>query len=179
MEHDKSNGFEFSITEADVVERADFHRFEILITKKGAMFKTYTGFHVWTTPYAVATDGVARENSLYKWLCDIVALKKEFAGHENEPLSDGNEATKGDLMYGVCIATEANLISPITAFIDRDAAMTKAAEHMEWLISQIKRLQSVAESAPIEEDEKKNAEFNAKVEVADIIHTMAKEEGIV
>ena len=64
----KQQGFEFIIKESDVLERENFGSFEIVITKQGAIFKNYTGFRVFTTPYAVGLDGVAHETSLYAWL---------------------------------------------------------------------------------------------------------------
>lgn len=64
----ETKGFEFIIEEKDVLERENFGSFEIVITKGYACFKNYTGFRVFTTPYAVGLDGVAHETSLYAWL---------------------------------------------------------------------------------------------------------------
>ena len=74
----KQQGFEFIIKESDVLERENFGSFEIVITKGYACFKNYTGFQVFTTPYAVGLDGVAHETSLYAWLKYMVDFKKSI-----------------------------------------------------------------------------------------------------
>lgn len=177
MENDKTKIVEFSLTEADVIDRADFGHYEILVTKKGAMFKTHTGYHVWTTPYAVDAKGEAHETSLYKWLIEAVELKKMFTGHESEKLTeDPTSSTKGDLLDGVSITTEANIMSPMTAFIDRDRAMQKAQEQIDWLTEQMKKLEDAMTAAVPEGDVKADAEYNAKYERAEQLQEMAKEE---
>lgn len=175
MENDKNKIVEFQLTEADVVDKADFGHYEILITKKGAMFKTHTGYHVWTTPYAANEKGEAVEMSLYKWLVEAVKLKHTIDGHEKELLVENGEQTKGDLLDGVSITTEANIMFPMTAFVDRDRAMEFAKNQMDWITAKLKELETAMNTTPPEEDVKADTEFNAKVEMAEQVQEMAKE----
>ena len=80
----ETKGFEFIIKESDVLERENFGSFEIVVFKQGICFKNYTGYKVFTTPYAVGLDGVAHETSLYAWLRYMVDFKKSIKGKENE-----------------------------------------------------------------------------------------------
>lgn len=65
----KQQGFEFIIKKSDVLERENFGSFEIVITKGYACFKNYTGFRVFTTPYAVVYTLVPVEPSERVYVC--------------------------------------------------------------------------------------------------------------
>lgn len=176
-----NEGYEFFLRNKDIIERANFGRFEIIKTKQGIMFKNYTGFHVWTTPYAVGTDGKAHETSLYEWMDELLDMNNAYKGHEDEPVAEDSKYTKGDVMNAMRIATEANLIRPMTAFIDRDKAFQQAEEHMKWLNEMQEKLKETMENPlqeETDEDLRKNAEAEAKAENMETLANMAKEEDI-
>jgi len=156
-----TKGFEFIIEEKDVLERENFGSFEIVLLRTGAMFKNYTGYRVFTTPYAVGLDGKAHETSLYAWLKYMVDLKKSIQGKENEKFGD-TDVTNQEMLDGLKITTEANLIKPMVVFTDVEEAQREAMHYQEWFAKQMKDLQTAMETTPPEEDVKANAEFEQK-----------------
>lgn len=162
----KQQGFEFIIKESDVLERENFGSFEIIITKGYACFKNYTGFRVFTTPYAVGLDGVAHETSLYAWLKYMVDFKKSIVGKENEMFGD-TTSTNLEFLEGMKVVTEANLIKPMAVFTDIDEAQKEAENYMKWMEGQMKDLNKAMNTTPPEEDLKANAEFEQKVIMAE------------
>lgn len=176
IEKAQQTGDLFVIRNSEITEQENFGSFEVIKTKRGIMFKNYNGYHVWTTPYAVGTDGKAHETSLYSWLNELLKLKKAFAGHEEEKIIEDSEATKGDLLESARIATEANLIRPMVVFIDRDYAYQEAKRYIDWMKEQMEALQKAAETPAPGEDEKANAEFNAKVDAYETMQQMIQEE---
>lgn len=168
----------FDIKPNEVIEQENFGSFEVIKTERGIMFKNYTGYHVWTTPYAVGTDGKAHETSLYSVLNDLLKMKKMFEGHENEELEELNDEkgiTKGDLLETERIVVEANLTRPMTVFTNRDYAYEEAKRYIDWMGEQMKALQKAMET-PAPEDEKVNAEFNAKVDAYETMRQMIDEK---
>lgn len=162
--------FSFSISDDEVKERIYFGRFEVVKTAKGIMYRHYTGYFVFVTPYAVDRDGKARKASLYRWLDDLIAIHRMYSGHESEPLDDeGMKCTKGDFMDALRNITEANLSYPLTAFIDQDRATKLAIEQLEWLQKQQEELQAAMSAGMQETDEDlaANAEFEASRERAE------------
>jgi len=181
MEAEKNTveNYEFNIKSEEVTEREHCGPFEIIKTKRGIMFKTYTGYHVWTTPYAVGTDGKAHETSLYKCLDEFLLMARTFKGHEDEELTELNGEkgiTKGDLLETERIVIEANLTRPMVVFTDHDLAYKEAANYIDWLKSQIATLEKASTDAPPKDDDKANVVFNAKVENAEQIQVLIKEE---
>lgn len=162
----KQQGFEFIIKESDVLERENFGSFEIVITKQGAIFKNYTGFRVFTTPYAVGLDGVAHETSLYAWLKYVVDFKKSIKGKENEMFGE-TTSTNREFLDGMKVITEANLIKPMAVFTDIEEAQKEAENYMKWLESQMKDLDKVINTTLPEEDFKANAEFEQRAIMAE------------
>lgn len=162
---DNGLAYEFSIQEKDIIERENFGAFEIIKTKKGIMYKNYTGYHVWFTPYCTGADGVAHETSSYLWLDELLRHKKEFAGHESDPYLD-TEITQGEILETDKIITEACLTHPMTAFIDLDYATKFASEHIKWLSEMSAKLESAMDNTPEDEDldaVKANLEHDTKV----------------
>lgn len=157
----KQQGFEFIIKESDVLERENFGSFEIIITKGYACFKNYTGFRIFTTPYAVGLDGVAHETSLYAWLKYMVDFKKSIKCKENEMFGE-TTSTNQEFLDGMKVLTEANLIKPMAVFTDIDEAQKEAENYMKWMEAQIKDLDKAMNTAPLEEDLKANVEFEQK-----------------
>lgn len=162
----KQQGFEFIIKESDVLERENFGSFEIVIAKQGAIFKNYTGFRVFTTPYAVGLNGVAHETSLYAWLKYMVDFKKSIAGKENEMFGD-TTSTNMEFLDGMKVVTGANLIKPMAVFTNIDEAQKEAENYLKWMEQQMKDLDKAMSATPHEEDLKANAEFEQKAIMAE------------
>lgn len=162
----EQQGFEFIIKESDVLERENFGSFEIIITKGYACFKNYTGFRVFTTPYAVGLDGVAHETSLYAWLKYMVDFKKSIKGKENEMFGD-TTSTNQEFLDGMKVLTEANLIKPMAVFTDINEAQKEAENYLKWIGEQMNDLDKAMNSTPPEEDLKANAEFEQKAIMAE------------
>ena len=153
----ETKGFEFIIKESDVLERENFGSFEIVVFKQGICFKNYTGYKVFTTPYAVGLDGVAHETSLYAWLRYMVDFKKSIKGKENEMFGETTSTNK-EFLDGMKVLTEANLIKPMTVFTDINDAQKEAENYMKWMEGQMKDLNKAMNTTPPEEDLKANAE---------------------
>lgn len=167
MDKNKENkGFEFIIKESDVLERENFGSFEIIVCRTGIMFKNYTGYKVFTTPYAVGLDGVAHETSLYAWLKYMVDFKKSIAGNENGMFGETG-STNQDFLDGMKVVTEANLIKPMAVFTDIDEAQKEAENYLKWMEQQMKDLDKAMDTTPPEEDLKANAEFEQKAIMAE------------
>ena len=160
---------EFDILPSDVIQRENFGGFELVKTKKGIMFKNYTGYHVWTTQYAVGIDGKAHEYSLYSALNELFNLKKLSEEEPDGIVVEG--VTNKDIFESECIVVQANLTKPVTVFTDPNLALTSAKEYMDWLNSKQKDL-SESMSNLKEEDEKANAEFKAKQENMEVVKTL-------
>lgn len=161
----ETKGFEFIIKESDVLERENFGSFEIVVFKQGICFKNYTGYKVFTTPYAVGLDGVAHETSLYAWLRYMVDFKKSIKGKENEMFGETTSTNK-EFLDGMKVLTEANLIKPMTVFTDINDAQKEAENYMKWMEGQMKDLNKAMNTTPPEEDLKANAEFEQKAIIA-------------
>ncbi|KAB5483191.1 hypothetical protein [Phocaeicola vulgatus] len=162
----ETKGFEFIIKESDVLERENFGSFEIVVFKQGICFKNYTGYKVFTTPYAVGLDGVAHETSLYAWLRYMVDFKKSIKGKENEMFGETTSTNK-EFLDGMKVLTEANLIKPMTVFTDINDAQKEAENYMKWMEGQMKDLNKAMNTTPPEEDLKANAEFEQKAIIAE------------
>lgn len=162
----KQQGFEFIIKESDVLERENFGSFEIIIMKGYACFKNYTGFRVFTTPYAVGLDGVAHETSLYAWLKYMVDFKKSIKGKEDEMFGETG-STNRDFLGGMKVVTEANLVKPMAVFTDINEAQKEAENYLKWMEQQMKDLDKAMNTTPPEEDLKANAEFEQKAIMAE------------
>lgn len=162
----ETKGFEFIIKGSDVLERENFGSFEIVVFKQGICFKNYTGYKVFTTPYAVGLDGVAHETSLYAWLRYMVDFKKSIKGKENEMFGETTSTNK-EFLDGMKVLTEANLIKPMTVFTDINDAQKEAENYMKWMEGQMKDLNKAMNTTPPEEDLKANAEFEQKAIIAE------------
>lgn len=165
-ENKEIKGFEFIIEEKDVLARENFGSFEIMVCKTGCIFKNYTGYRVFTTPYAVGVDGVAHETSLYAWLKYMVDFKKSIKGKENEMFGETTSTNK-EFLDGMKVLTETNLVKPMTVFTDMNEALKEAENHMKWVEGQMKDLNKAMNTTPPEEDLKANAEFEQKAVMAE------------
>jgi hypothetical protein len=165
-ENKEIKGFEFIIEEKDVLARENFGSFEIMVCKTGCIFKNYTGYRVFTTPYAVGVDGVAHETSLYAWLKYMVDFKKSIKGKENEMFEETTSTNK-EFLDGMKVLTETNLVKPMTVFTDINEAQKEAENYMKWMEGQMKDLNKAMNTTPPEEDLKANAEFEQKAIMAE------------
>lgn len=155
--------FEFIIEESDVLEKENFGSFEIVLTKQGAIWKNFSGYRVFTTPYAVGVvDGKAKETSLYSWLKFVVDFKKSINGKENEIFSEAG-VTNQDFLDGLKITTEANLIKPQVIFTDVEEAQREAQHYLDWFTKKMQELRDTMASTPPEDDLKANAEADGKI----------------
>lgn len=159
-------GFEFIIEEKDVLERENFGSFEIMVCRTGCIFKNYTGYRVFTAPYAVGADGVAHETSLYAWLKYMVDFRKSVKGRENEMFGE-TDFTNKEFLNGMKVLTEANLVKPMTVFADMEEARKEAENYMRWMEGRMKDLNRAMNAAPPEEDLKANAESEQKAVMAE------------
>lgn len=140
MENKKIDAsYEFAVRAEDVRERRSFGRFEVVMTKDGAMYKNWTGYHIWVSRYAVLPDGRMAEKGLYQWLDALVSLARQVEIEE-----------KGQsLLDCMAVMTEANLSYPMTAFMDEDRAVKFSIDYMNWLIAKYKELEDAsAEVSP-------------------------------
>lgn len=150
-----AQGYTFSIAAEEVLRRVNFGTFEVILTKRGAMFKTYTGYHIWCTPYAANAEGKASTKTLYAWLMHLIELKdacsdKKFAGMT---FTDEVKYTNEDYFNAMCTITEANLSKPLTIFVDAKYAQEEAFRQLDWLSMQAKALEeSMSEYKATEEE---------------------------
>lgn len=163
----KNDGIVFKIEDNEIVERENFGHFEVLITKTGALFKTYTGFHVWTARYALGVDGKAGDMTLFSWLEALVHKKKEIVGHENEPYDGNSDITKGDMLESLKIVTEANLTASMSVFANEERAIKAAQSHIDWLKGYMEKLDSEMRKRAEEVDEKKEFEIIESAKIAE------------
>lgn len=154
----KSNEVVFNLESKDIVERENFGHYEIILTKKGALFKTYTGFHVWASRYVLGVDGKAGDMSLFSWLNALIRMKKEITGHEKEPYEGNSDITKEDMLESLKIITEANLTAPMTVFANEERAIKAAQSHIDWLKGYMEKLDSEMRKHAEEIDDKKEFE---------------------
>lgn len=181
---DNTLSYEFCIKEKDVLERVHFGSFEVIKTKGGIMFKNYTGYHVFTTPYAVGYDGVAHENSLYQWLDNLIEAKKLSEGRLDEQfgdefLDDGRPLLMRDVYDMQKITTEANMLYPLTVFTDVNRAAEQANEQIKWLTKMSEELsEAIADEASLPSEEeavRADAETGAAVLNVETFAEMVKE----
>ena len=166
--------YEFRIEEGEVLRRVGFGSFEVIKTKRGIMFKTYTGFHIWTTPYAMGVDGKAQPKNLYAWLDNLIEFKEAVSGHEDESFGDSGQS-KGDVLEALKILTEANLVMPVTAFVDEGRAQEAALSYMRWLKDMQDGLREAMSSPLPEEDVKADFEGAERYKLAEDVQDAISE----
>lgn len=124
-----------------LVERRHFGSFAIVLTERGALYETYTGYHVWTTPFAADKDGGVQKKSLYAWLLNVVEVSR-VADVSPDLRVGGSGITYRELLDTLRIMTEANMLHPMSAFVDEGRAMDFAVKYMDWLNSRYEDLKS-------------------------------------
>lgn len=149
------------IKREDVVDIADFGHYMVVILKDGAIFHAANGFEVRCKAWSLDLKGKATETSLFMWLSNLVTMKKESKGKENDMFPYTQTATYSDVLDAESIMTEANLTYPLVAFTDVDRASEFANKHLKWLKEQTAVIESVVNkdvSNETSEDMKKNFE---------------------
>lgn len=177
-----ADAFEFRIDKRDVLERVHFGSFELVKTKKGILFKNYSGYMVWTTPYAVGYDGKASETTLYRWLDNLIGTYHAFKDKLDEPFGtetheDGSLLLNRDILEADKIITEGNLIHPMTAFVDLNRAAEMANSYIKWFSEMQERLSEamMPDSLPFEDAEKMRVEEQYKAEMGEMLGEMLQE----
>lgn len=177
----REKGEPYEMHFGDLVEKAHFGTFAVLMTTRGALFETYTGYHVWTTPYSAGIGGETREKSLYAWLRNLVDFKKKAEGHEREPFPESaggdGKMTMGEVLDTMKIMTEANLTRPMVIFTSADKATEAAVEHVKWLKETAERLQESASGLKTSdglEEARALAEAAGDAERAGALHDLKK-----
>lgn len=136
MENKKIDApYEFALLGEDVRERRSFGRYEVVMAKGGAMYKNWTGYHIWVSRYAVLPDGRTAEKGLYQWLDALVSVARQV-----EATGKGQE-----VLDCMSVMTEANLSYPMTAFMDEERAVKFAIDYMKWLMAKYEELSKASE----------------------------------
>ena len=163
---------EFDILPSDVIQRENFGGFELIKTKKGIMFKNYTGYHVWISKYSQATVGIngeAHEFCLYLAMNELFVLKELAEKDPNGIVY--KELTNEQLFNSKVIVLQSNILRPLVVFSDESESLKSANEYLSWMDSKQKDLAESMSNLK-EEDEKANAEFKAKQENMEVVKTL-------
>lgn len=145
-EEGKAYGMDFGILR----RRVFFRNFCIVLTDRGAMFETYTGYHVWTTPFVTGLDGRTQEKSLYAWLVRMVGLSDGTKGKEKE-MYEGTDVKRGEFLEAMETLTACNLLEPQVVFTDMDKAGERALAYMRWISEKAGELEREAARKPVED----------------------------
>ena len=174
-----SNEVVYGIAKKDITETVDFGCFEIVLCKGGAMFRTHTGFHIWTAPWVMTMEGKSETNNLYQWLLNLVEMKHETEKHPNDVFPEvQNGATYEDVLEGMKLLTISNLMYPVTAFVDVDEATEFAHKRLDWLTEMSMRLEEAASQAKeeTEDDLRKNFEHGQQAVMDETVRKILTEE---
>lgn len=153
-----AQGYTFSIAAEEVLRRVNFGTFEVILTKRGAMFKTYTGYHIWCTPYVSDSRGTSVYKNLYSYLVNLVEQKDECEKRGEELIRYTDTGELSEITYNDYLAlqknvAEANLLKPLTVFTDEEYAYREAKEYYRWLTESMETLaQSMQEYKASEVD---------------------------
>ena len=167
------------IDEDKLVDAADFDSFVVLILKDGAIFRNSMGFEVRCKAWCYdPTAPQSRITSLYSWLCNLVELKKNSVGREDEEFPETG-TTYGELVESLSFMTVTNMLYPLTAFTDVDKASEYANRRFEWLVEKTKELDA-AMSADVKEesadDLRNDFEDGARASFAEDVRKMLADE---
>jgi hypothetical protein len=158
------------INRKDVESVTDFGHFFIVILKDCAIFHTHIGFEARFKRWGgVDMEGHALTTTTFAWLENLVAMKKEVKGKENDIFPE-TDVTYQDMLDSMVIITEANITHPITAFTDADDAAKFAKEKFDYIGRMQKELETVMNtpvSEETEEDLKKNFEHGQQAILAE------------
>lgn len=166
------------IDEKKVVSVTDFGSFFIVLLKDGAIYHTHIGYEVRCKRWLMDINNERKETTLYNWLVNLVAMKKDFKGKENE-LFPETDRTYKDMLDFTVICTEANMLHPVSAFVDADEAAKFANERLNYLQEQSKKLEAAMNAdvkEETEEDLAKNFEHGQQAIMAGQTAEVLKQE---
>lgn len=122
-----------------VVSVTDFGSFFIVLLKDGAIYHTHIGYEVRCKRWCMDLNNERKETSLYNWLVNLVGMKNDTKGHEDE-LFPGTDRTNGDMLDFSVLVTAANILHPVSVFTDMDTAAKFASERLAYLREQSEKL---------------------------------------
>ena len=158
------------INRKDVESVTDFGHFFIVILKDCAIFHTHIGFEARFKRWGgVDMEGHALTTTTFAWLENLVAMKKEVKGKENDIFPE-TDVTYQDMLDSMVIITDSNITHPLTAFLNADDAAKFAKEKLDYIGRMQKELENVMNttvSEETEEDLKKNFEHGQKAILAE------------
>lgn len=167
------------VNKKDVVEIADFGSFFIVLLKDGAIFHTHLGYEIRCKRWVTDFNGDAKSASLYSWLENLILMKKEAVGKQDEIYPETG-VTFSDILDSMKTITEGNLLHPVTAFTDMESAAKFAQERLDWLIQKSRDLAEAMNKEvkeETEEDMKANFEHAQRYIVGEQIKEELKEGG--
>lgn len=170
------------IDEKKVVSVTDFGSFFIVLLKDGAIYHTHIGYEVRCKRWVMDLNDERKETTLYNWLVNLVAMKNDIKGHEDE-IFPGTDRTNGDMLDFSVLVTAANMLHPVSVFSDMDTAAKFASERLAYLREQSEKLERAMNSEvkdETEEDLAKNFEHGQKAilaeKSAEILSSMGKDK---
>lgn len=140
------------VDEKNVVSVTDFGSFFIVLLKDGAIYHTHIGYEVRCKRWLMDVNNERKETTLYNWLVNLVAMKNEIKGHEDELFPETDQTNQQMLDYTKVI-TEANILHPVSAFSDMDTAAKFANERLKYLREQSEKLEAAINAEVKEETE--------------------------
>lgn len=175
-------GAEYTVPMGEIEERRTWPSFAVTRTTRGIVFETYTGYHVWTTPYVVGVNQDVRAKSLHAWLSLLleVASKADEAKDALYPGLPAEDAmTYGQLLEAMRIITETNMLHPVTAFVDEGRAAEYSTRYIDWLKERAAQLQDAMTALPADEDTelRANALMERETEVREVVGGMLEGVG--
>ena len=156
------------IDEKKVVSVTDFGSFFIVLLKDGAIYHTHIGYEVRCKRWVMGIKGDSFDAALYSWLFNLVEMKNSIKGKEEE-LFPGTDRTNKDMLDFSVVITEANMLHPVSAFVDADEAAKFASERLDFLRGQSEKLEAAMNSEvkeETEEDLRKNFEDGQRAIIA-------------
>lgn len=168
------------IDEKKVVSVTDFGSFFIVLLKDGAIYHTHIGYEVRCKRWCIDMNSERKETLLYNWLFNLVKMKKEIKGKENELFPETDQTNQNMLDFTV-ICTEANMLHPVSAFANADVAAKFATERLNYLREQSEKLEAAMNAEVKEETEEdlaKNFEHGQNaIEAEKVAEQLKAEEG--
>lgn len=140
------------VDKKDVLSVTDFGSFFIVLLKDGAIYHTHIGYEVRCKRWMMDLNNERKETPLYNWLVNLVAMKNDMSGHEDELFPETDMMNKDMLDFSVLV-TSANMLHPVSAFTDMDTAAKFANDRLAYLREQSEKLERSMNAKPKEETE--------------------------
>lgn len=173
-------GKDYEMWFGKLLRRCRFSHFSLLVTERGVLFESYTGYHIWTTPFVTGLDGTTSEKSLYVWLMRLVELRDAVESSGRDVPYEGADMSSGDVLDAMVLLTECNLMEPQVVFLDIARASERALSYMAWLRSQMESLGEVMSGSvtgDVKDDERILSEDMSSIVRGEVLGEMLKELG--